>query len=283
MGYEPCSLDHRSRSPPSCGQPMCRRCAATAPASARQPAGNPTIPIEQTLQRRACLLARTSSGADMKIVILAGGSGTRLWPRSRAADVPSSFLTSPIPASRCSRRRCSVSCPWSGLADILVVTGPQFARQVLQPAPDVPRGQYPGRAVRPGQWAGHRSGRCRPSSSAGATTSWSRCTLTTTSPIPTFCAGPLTAAAQVWLAQGASVHAGHCTHPSAHRLGHVQRGARLGHGQRPARLHHCPLRREARSADSDTLYGERRVLLEHRHVCLADIDHPERDGSATCA
>lgn len=73
----------------------------------------------------------------MKIAILAGGSGTRLWPLSRARR-PKQFLD---PAN-CGRTLLQDTVdrilPLVPASDILVVTGRAFAPQVARQLPDVP-------------------------------------------------------------------------------------------------------------------------------------------------
>ncbi len=73
----------------------------------------------------------------MKIAILAGGSGTRLWPLSRLHH-PKQFLD----PARCGRSLLQDTVerirPLVPVTDVLVVTGRPFAPEVARQLPDVP-------------------------------------------------------------------------------------------------------------------------------------------------
>jgi mannose-1-phosphate guanylyltransferase len=73
----------------------------------------------------------------VKIVILAGGSGTRLWPASRRRR-PKQFLRLAEPERSLIQETVDRILPMVSLEDILVVTGRQFARQVAQQIPGLP-------------------------------------------------------------------------------------------------------------------------------------------------
>ena len=73
----------------------------------------------------------------MKIVILAGGSGTRLWPASRRRR-PKQFLNLAEPDCSLIQETVQRILPMVDMADILVVTGRQFARQVMDQLPGLP-------------------------------------------------------------------------------------------------------------------------------------------------
>jgi mannose-1-phosphate guanylyltransferase len=74
----------------------------------------------------------------MKIVILAGGSGTRLWPRSRAR-YPKQFLDLVVPGQSLLQETVERIRPLVTPQDILVVTGRSFVQKVARQLPDVPR------------------------------------------------------------------------------------------------------------------------------------------------
>ena len=74
----------------------------------------------------------------MKIVILAGGSGTRLWPRSRARS-PKQFLDLVVPGQSLLQETVERIRPLVKPEDILVVTGRSFVQKVARQLPDVPR------------------------------------------------------------------------------------------------------------------------------------------------
>ena len=78
--------------------------------------------------------------------ILAGGSGTRLWPLSRA-DAPK-FLH-PLTGTDRSLLQATVDRirPLSADGDIYVVTGTAHAAAIASQLPQVPAAEHPGRAV----------------------------------------------------------------------------------------------------------------------------------------
>lgn len=77
------------------------------------------------------------NGAVLHAVIPAGGSGTRLWPLSRAANPK--FLH-PLTGSSATLLQATVArlAPLSGPADTLVVTGPAHAASVARQLPELP-------------------------------------------------------------------------------------------------------------------------------------------------
>ena len=74
----------------------------------------------------------------MKITILAGGSGTRLWPRSRVR-YPKQFLDLVVPGQSLLQETVERILPLVPPEDILIVTGRAFVREVARQLPDVPR------------------------------------------------------------------------------------------------------------------------------------------------
>ncbi len=74
----------------------------------------------------------------MKAVILAGGSGTRLWPGSRERR-PKQFLDLVHPGRTLLQETVERIRPLVPPEDILVVTGRNLARQVMAQLPDVPK------------------------------------------------------------------------------------------------------------------------------------------------
>jgi mannose-1-phosphate guanylyltransferase len=75
----------------------------------------------------------------MKITILAGGSGTRLWPLSRARR-PKQFLDLAVSGQSLLQETVERILPLVSGEDILVVTGREFVRQVERQLPQVPPG-----------------------------------------------------------------------------------------------------------------------------------------------
>lgn len=73
----------------------------------------------------------------MKITILAGGSGTRLWPRSRERH-PKQFLDLVVPGQSLLQETVERILPLVRPEDILVVTGRAFVRDVARQLPYVP-------------------------------------------------------------------------------------------------------------------------------------------------
>lgn len=74
----------------------------------------------------------------MKISILAGGTGTRLWPRSRAC-LPKQFLDLVVPNQSLLQETVERIRPLVPVEDILVVTGRDCARRVARQLPDLPK------------------------------------------------------------------------------------------------------------------------------------------------
>ena len=73
----------------------------------------------------------------MKITILAGGSGTRLWPLSRA-HYPKQFLDPAGSGRSLLQDTVERILPLVQAADVLVVTGREFAPEVARQLPDLP-------------------------------------------------------------------------------------------------------------------------------------------------
>lgn len=74
----------------------------------------------------------------MKAVILAGGSGTRLWPRSRSV-LPKQFLDLIEPGRSLLQETVERIRPLVAPQDVLVVTSQAFAGRVAEQLPEVPR------------------------------------------------------------------------------------------------------------------------------------------------
>jgi mannose-1-phosphate guanylyltransferase len=74
----------------------------------------------------------------MKIAILAGGSGTRLWPRSRLHR-PKQFLDLAVPGQSLLQETVERIQPLVSLSDVLIVSGREAARQAARQLPDLPR------------------------------------------------------------------------------------------------------------------------------------------------
>jgi len=74
----------------------------------------------------------------MKIAILAGGSGTRLWPRSRSRR-PKQFLDLAIPNQSLLQETVERIRPLVSVEDVLIVTSRDFVRQTARQLPDVPK------------------------------------------------------------------------------------------------------------------------------------------------
>lgn len=78
----------------------------------------------------------TSSLQDVHIAILAGGSGTRLWPRSRR-DQPKQFLNL-VGARSMLQQTVDRVLPLVPIERIYVLTGPDHATLVAEQLPDLP-------------------------------------------------------------------------------------------------------------------------------------------------
>lgn len=74
----------------------------------------------------------------MKIAILAGGSGTRVWPGSRAHR-PKQFLRLAAPERSLLQETVDRILPLVSLSDILIVTGRDLIDQVAEQLPSLPR------------------------------------------------------------------------------------------------------------------------------------------------
>ena len=94
------------------------------------------------MSRRSAASSGTDSSTDLRrlpvyAVILAGGSGTRLWPLARA-DSPKQFL--PLLGDRSLfRQTCDRVFPLLGPGRVLVVAGERHLRWIRLQAPEIPR------------------------------------------------------------------------------------------------------------------------------------------------